>query len=725
MKKKILSLVFALSLVCSLAVPAFAQAEAADDRLADVTLKVKATLGLDTERYTEFYGNLDENILAPTWYLEWYGDGASLSVSASEEGKILSYYRYEQTVEKPNTSAFAPSFPAGDRDSARKAAEAFLGKVLTEGESITIEDSGTDRLNMTAYRFRGEVLLNGISAGLSYSISVRCDDYAIMNFYRDDLNGRITGGVPSAAARTTESQARSALRGTLSLRLEYVLSDTDSSKAILRYLPEYGDEYYVDAATGKLVNLTELRQGLETGAMGGVTNDTATKGESSVESAAPSLSGAEQAGVSKLEGVLDSAALDAKARAISELGLDAYTLSAVNYSVPREDAEDDTVTATIRYGRQVNGASWRRTVTLDAKTGELLRVYSSAWMNDKELKRPVDAREARQSAEQFLTKYAGAQFEKAALYNDSDALESDWQVSHSFTFAQKENGYFYNGNALYVSVDATDGSISSYEKYFDDAVTFESPSGIITETQALDAWLETYDVPLSYVQVPVAIDYSHPDYQALKDYGISYLYKLVLGYALEREDYLLGINASDGSPAKPSWSAQDTGITYDDLSGHWAQQKVEKLAKYGVGYRGGSFLPDTALTQLDLIALLVSTEGYSYGAGAENAADDLYEYAYRLGLLKREERQDGAVLTRAATVKLILDAVGYGPVAQLQGIYRTRFADDAAIPADCYGYVALAQGLGMVEGMADGAFRPNAPTTRAHAAVMLYNLMER
>ena len=137
------------------------------------------------------------------------------------------------------------------------------------------------------------------------------------------------------------------------------------------------------------------------------------------------------------------------------------------------------------------------------------------------------------------------------------------------------------------------------------------------------------------------------------------------------------------------------------------------------------FLPDTALTQLDMITLLVSTEGYTYDAKAENAADDLYEFAYGLGLLKREERQDGAVLTRAATVKLILDAVGYGPVAQLQGIYRTKFTDDAAIPADCYGYVALAQGLGMVEGMTDGAFRPNANTTRAHAAAMLYNLMAR
>ena len=107
------------------------------------------------------------------------------------------------------------------------------------------------------------------------------------------------------------------------------------------------------------------------------------------------------------------------------------------------------------------------------------------------------------------------------------------------------------------------------------------------------------------------------------------------------------------------------------------------------------------------------------------AADNLYNYAYQLGILTKSERNDKAVLTRAATVKLILNAVGYGPVAQLQGIYRTKFVDDRSIPADCYGYVALAQGLGMVAGNNSNRFLPNSNATRAQAAVMLYNLMAR
>ena len=95
------------------------------------------------------------------------------------------------------------------------------------------------------------------------------------------------------------------------------------------------------------------------------------------------------------------------------------------------------------------------------------------------------------------------------------------------------------------------------------------------------------------------------------------------------------------------------------------------------------------------------------------------------GLLRREDRADGRVLTRTETVRCILDAVGYGPIARLEGIFRTKFTDDASIPRADYGYVALAQGLGVVSGDTAGRFRPNASATRAQAAVMLCNLMSR
>lgn len=724
MKKRLLALFLSMALLCGLTVPAAAQS--ADDRLAAVTAKVKETLDLDTEKYPTFYGDLSEDILAPSWYLEWTGDDGTLSISASEDGKILSYHLYNEEAQTWGTGAFAPSFPAGDQVAAKAAAQRFLDRVLTGGETATMKER-TVRLGASSYRFYGEILLNGLPAGLSYSIAVRCEDNVVTSFSRDDLNGTVMGGVPSAKTKITQAQARTALRDTLALRLEYVLPQDGGKQAVLRYLPESGDEYYVDAATGELVNLTELSRDVEKGGMAGGSFTAAAEDAGEAPAAAGSLSQAEQQGAEKLKGVLSRDDLDARARAISALGLEQYTLSGADYTVARDGDEsgETQVTAALRYGQQVNGTSWRRTVTLDARTGELIRVYSSAWMPEEAVERTVSRDTALTTAQAFLKDQCGDQFSKMAIYGDNDALEGQRTVSHSFTFAQKVNGYFFPENSIQVGVDATDGSISLYEKQFDDAVTFDSPAGILTADQALDAWLDTYTVQLEYVMVPAAVDYSKPEYQPLADYGVSYLYKLVLGYRLERQDYLLGIDAKTGQPVRFRWTSEDQGITYDDLSGHWAGEKIGKLAKYGVGYTGGSFQPDKALTQLDLVALLASTEGYLYDGTREGAADELYEYAISLGLLRREDRADGRVLTRTETVRCILDAVGYGPIARLEGIFRTKFIDDASIPRADYGYVALAQGLGVVSGDTAGRFRPNASATRAQAAAMLCNLMSR
>lgn len=720
MKKKFLSLVLILALACSVIAPV--GAVSADDRLADVTAKVKRTLQLNTEEFTEFYGEPSENLLSQTWYLEWYGGGSSLSVSAAGDGKVLSLHSYAAS-EDPADERFAPSFPAGDPAAAKAAAQAFLDRVLAKGETATIEQRGTVRLDTTRYRFGGEILVNGLPAGLTYSIAVRCTDNAVISFSRDDLESKTIGGIPSARAKIAAEQARLTLRETLAMRLEYVLP-ADSTQAVLRYLPEYGDDYYVDAATGELVDLTALAREMEKNGMSG-----ALGGSASEDAAAEgSLSRAEQEGAEKLKGVLSRERLDKKVRSIAALGLENYTLSTVDYAVAREtdpSADTDSVTATLRYGRQVNGNAWRRTAVVDAKTGELIRVYSSAWMPDEAVERTVTAEAAQAAAAEFLAAQCGAQFAKSALYNSTDALAQDSRISHSLTYAQQVNGYFFPTNSISVGVDSTDGSISSYEKSFDDSITFDSADGIISMDAALDAWLATYTVELGYVQVPAALDYDVPEHRALMDMGVGYLYKLALGYTLAREEYLLGIDAKTAQPVAPDWAEADDGITYNDVAGHWARTQIEALAQYGVGFAGGSFAPSKGLTQLDLIALLASTEGYLYDATREGAADELYNYAYDLGLLVRGEREDDALLTRAQTVRLILRAVGYAHVAELQGIYRTKFADDGEIPADCYGYAALAQGLGMVTGGTDGRLRPNETATRAQAAVMLYQLMSR
>ncbi len=728
MRKKLVSLALALTLGCGLAAPAGA-ASTAEERLAAVTAKVKAALKLDTAAYTVFHGNLEENLLAPVWNLEWStSDGRGLSVNATEEGKILWYYLQEKR-EDPSVGRTAPAFPSVGREEAREAALAFVGKVLSPNESAVLEDRGTDRLSASQYSFSGKVLVNGLPAGLTFSASVDCESGRVRSFHRDDLAGRVMGGVPASRPTALSDAAGKTLRGTLKLRLEYVLDEEDEHKAVLRYLPEYGDAYYVDAADGRLVNLTELRKAVEMGDRGGASKnmalmDAAEGSEEAPAAGMPAPTPAEAAGAEKLKGVLDRDALDQKARAVAALGLKSYTLSSASYSVPREKAEDQTVTAALRYGRQVNGVSWRRTVTLDARTGALLRVSSSGWMPEEAVKRPVGFAGAQTKAEAFLKAQCGAQFARTALYDSADALKDAGRLFHSFTFCQKANDYFCPANSLYVEVDATDGSIAAYGKEFDDSVVFDSPDGILTMDQAADAWLGTYDVTLQYVQVPVAVDYSRPEYAPLRDMGVAYLCKLVLGYRLERETDFSGIDAKTGQPVEaPRYTSGS--VAYDDLEGCWARKQIEALAQYQVGFVGKKFLPNKALTQLDLVLLMASTQGYRLDPAVSDSAEEAYECAYRMGMLRREERNDDAVLTRMDAIRLILNAVGYGEAARLRGIYRVQFSDAGRIADGDLGYAALAQGLGMVSGDGGGKLSPAGTADRAQAAAMLYNLLAR
>ncbi len=143
-----------------------------------------------------------------------------------------------------------------------------------------------------------------------------------------------------------------------------------------------------------------------------------------------------------------------------------------------------------------------------------------------------------------------------------------------------------------------------------------------------------------------------------------------------------------------------------------------------MGWFGGKADPNGQLTQVDYVALLASSDGYRYVPG-EDDADHLYDYAVRRGILTKAERSDAKTLTRGEMVKMMLDSLGYKAVANLKDIFKCGYADAASIPDELMGYAALAQGLGLVKGDGQGNFAADRTSTRAEAAVMLWQYMKR
>lgn len=725
--KRMFSLLLVLLLALSTALPAAAAEGGSDKELEQVTQSVKNTLGLDTDDYTNFRGNYEEGELTPLWYLYWSGDTGSLSVSALADGTVVSYtLNPAETVSRPSTGL--PAFPRGDPEEAQAAAEAFLKRVLGSGESVVLEEpTGLDRLDSTAFRFSGTIALNGLPSPLSYSVTVRATDNLVTRFRRDVPENAFLGSIPSATAQASQSAAAQSLRTTQSLRLEYVLPDEDSTQAVLCYLPDPVHTFYVDAKTGKLVDLSELEELMYRFGMGGAANDAATE-SSTASDAGEGLSDAEQAGIQQLEGVQSQNALDKALRAVPEYGLDNYALASASFSVGEaEEGGEAPVTCVLRYSRTDGKDVLTRTFTVDARTGQVQNLYSYIPWNEED-KASITETDARTKAEAFLKTYYGERYAHLAFYETPDdtamPLENTQSVSaYSFRFARKENGYFFPEQNYTIRIDSTDGSVCGFSFRYDEAVTFDSPQGIISAQAAMDAWMDTYDVTLGYLLVPRELTGTDAVTQRLTQMGLTAYYYLELGYTLEREDDCRGIDAKSGEPMAYSWQSQEAGLSYGDVEGHWAQSDIQRLARFGVGYTGGTFQPGKVLTQWDLVCLLYSLNYYPLdpAQATEQERNDAYSAAYSMGILTRADRDDDGTVTRSRLVQYLLDAAGYGTVARLEGIFTCAYPDRASIPADELGYAALAQGLGLVNGTYNGT----ASATRGQAAVMLCRLMDR
>ena len=730
MKKRILSIMLASILAFPLSISVFAE-ESRDsaDRLASVTEKVKAALALDTEQYTQFDGQLTEGELAPSWRLSWSGEGGSLEITATESGKILNYYRYDDD-ESWDTEPL--SLPKGDPAKAKDAAAAFLNQVLDSAETVDPADlSGqANSLRQIRYYFRGTILLNGQPSPLNYSVAVRASDYAVVQFYRDGPEAGYIGDIPAAKFAMKQSAAAPLLRDTLSLRLEYVL-DGGETTAVLRYLPNSIHNFYVDDVSKKLVDLTELYEELgKYSAANGVAEDSAAEAASPTAGENGSgLTQAEQLGADKLKGTLDKDALDKKAKAVSQLGLGKYTLASVSYREEELTKDELVITAQLTYARQTEDGILRRWVTLNAKTGELIGV-SSTRMWDDDTPQKVDEAAARKTAETFLTAQQKERFAQCGAYTgDSVSTQNNGRYGvWSFQYARKANGYFFPADRFTIEIDAADGSVCTYSQSWTQDVKFDSPDGIVSADKALDAYFGAFEVIGGYVSVPQKIDLSNPDYAPLAEMGYRALNSLKLGWTLKApETRVTGIDAKTGKPVAAAGRDDSGAVEYGDLDGSWAKAAAETLADYGIGYAGGKFRPDKKLTQLDLVALLASTQGVLIDPDnpSDGDADWAYRVVYGMGALQRDERDDSRVMTRIDVIKLMLDVTGYGPAAKLQGIYRTDFPDQAEIPDGLLGYAALAQGLHVVQGDSAGRLNPTQSATRGQAAVMLLALMQR
>lgn len=724
--KRLLSLTLAAALLTALTLPAAAAEETQDARLARVTSLVKETLALDTDSYESFRGSLSED-LVPVWDLNWEGERRSLSIQALEDGTVVSLYRWEsQASAAPYYGDAFPSFPESAGAEDRAAAEDFLARVLRTGETVKLETAeGAASLGGSDSAWSGTVVLNGLPSPLHYAI--RVEDGLVTQFSRDVPETAGVGGVPDPSASADAAKAGEDLANTLKLQLEYVRTD-GAGKAVLRYMPESGaHQFLADAKTGELIDLTELEKQLSRSGRdaGGMANAPAPTAKAEMAADEAGLTRAELEGVAQMEGVLSKEALDKALRAESAYGLRGYALTGSSYeSEAGENGEEGRVLCTLRYARTDDGERLTRNITVDAKTGDVDSVWSSAPYGRE---KTLTEEEALKRAEAFLK--ALCPDRTLALYEDAGsavpiARGQDLEIPYyRFRFARTANGLPFPENSYQVAIDGADGSVYSLSYSWDKDVTFDDANGLVSMETALAAWAGTYETVLAYWNVPQKLSKADPAQAKLMEQDMEYCSALRLTYGLERTENYEGVDAKTGMPVREEQGSARQPLAYDDLAGSSAKADIETLARYGAGYAGGKFRPGKSLTQWELVALVYSLQGAALEPEAveKDGRESAYWSAYRFGLLRPAERDDGAVLSRGDVVTMLLNAAGYGPAARLGGIYTCGYSDRASIPEEDLGCAAIAQALGL----ASGVYAGTRTATRGEAASMLCRVLER
>ena len=97
----------------------------------------------------------------------------------------------------------------------------------------------------------------------------------------------------------------------------------------------------------------------------------------------------------------------------------------------------------------------------------------------------------------------------------------------------------------------------------------------------------------------------------------------------------------------------------------------------------------------------------------------MYEYLVREQIIAQEEIDLGAPVERIEAVKYMVRGLGYEKLACVGEIFVQGFSDVEEDYASLKGHLAIAAGLGIVDGY-DGLFHPGDSLKRGDAAIMIY-----
>ncbi|MGW8822935.1 S-layer homology domain-containing protein [Paenibacillus lautus] len=186
------------------------------------------------------------------------------------------------------------------------------------------------------------------------------------------------------------------------------------------------------------------------------------------------------------------------------------------------------------------------------------------------------------------------------------------------------------------------------------------------------------------------------------------------------------------------FTAVRSNRTFGDIQGHWAQSDIERMANKLIvnGSADGTFDPNRTVTRAEFVAMLVRALGLaekpqlsSYSDVGPNEVwhDGAIGAASSAGLI--EGYADGsfrpdARITREQMAVMLGRAVRYaGELPRQDTSALERFSDHAQVSDWAKGSAADLLAAGMIEGVGNAVFAPQAYATRAQSTVLLNRML--
>ncbi|NOU95190.1 S-layer protein [Paenibacillus sp. LMG 31456] len=330
---------------------------------------------------------------------------------------------------------------------------------------------------------------------------------------------------------------------------------------------------------------------------------------------------------------------------------------------------------------------------------------------------------------------------------------------NNFNFRRLVNGVYTEYESININLDRKTGEIQDFYSNISSIPYPTDKPKVISEDEAKRILLSQYDVELQYM--------------TFMNGGRGYPY---YSSSIPMEKYNLMVAAGEIKPSEEAPQKPETKLVYnlkskaqfrepsflDAATGEWknretiqvitpiseptdiAGHKAEEALRLMVDYQAldvvdGKVQPDGLITRGEMIKMMLASVNGGYypmaaGAYAERSAsfsdvakDSKYfayiENAIDLNLIDRSSDtfKPDATLTKSEMADLIVRALGYRKLAQVEGLFSTSATDLEGVKNK--GAIAVLNALSIMP-LEAGKFKPSEQITRAQAATTFYKFLQ-